>query len=141
MYEKAPKSGEGRSITIDPATVAALRAHFDSRKVRSIQRDEYVVCDEKGKPWASNDLSMAFRAFAKQHKLEDLRLHDLRHSHATVLAAAGIHPRVVQERLGHADVAFTLKRYTGYWANMQAGATQVIEASLGAAAIPATAHN
>jgi integrase len=139
--EKQPKSGEGRSITIDPATVAALRAHLDSRKVRSIQRDEYVVCDDKGKPWASNDLSMAFRAFAKRHKLENLRLHDLRHSHATILAAAGEHPRVVQERLGHADVAFTLRRYTGYWTNMQAGAAEKIGSLLGEAVAPAAADN
>lgn len=131
--EKAPKSGEGRSIRIGATTVAALRAHFDARKVRSIQRDEYVVCDQHRKPWASNDLSKAFRAFAKRHKLEDLRFHDLRHTHATILAAAGVHPRVVQERLGHADVAFTLRRYTGYWANMQETAAQVTETLLGEA--------
>lgn len=139
--EKDPKSGVGRSVRIDAATVAALRAHFDGRKVRRLRGDEYVVCDDKGRPWESGDLSQAFRGFAREHKLDGLRFHDLRHSHATMLAAAGEHPRVVQERLGHADVAFTLRRYTGYWTNMQAGAAARIESLLGEAVKPAAEHN
>jgi integrase len=41
-----------------------------------------------------------------------LRLHDLRHIHATVLLKAGVHPRVVQERLGHSSIATTLDIYS-----------------------------
>ena len=43
--------------------------------------------------------------------LPRIRLHDLRHTHATLALQAGIHPKVVSERLGHASVAFTLDTY------------------------------
>ena len=52
------------------------------------------------------------RAAVKQAKLPEIRLHDLRHSHATLALRAGIHPKVVSERLGHATVAITLDTYS-----------------------------
>ena len=42
----------------------------------------------------------------------NLRLHNLRHTHATLMLRAGVHPKIVSERLGHASVAFTLDTYT-----------------------------
>ncbi len=48
----------------------------------------------------------------KKAKLPAIRLHDLRHSHATLALRAGIHPKVVSERLGHATVAITLDTYS-----------------------------
>lgn len=139
--EAAPKSGEARSITIDAATVAALKAQKDANTVRSLQRDDYACTVDGRAPWSSNGLSIAFRAFAKRNAVKDFRFHDMRHTHATLLAAAGEHPRVVQERLGHADVAFTLRRYTGFWTNMQAGAAEKIEGLLGEAITAAVATN
>lgn len=135
--ETLPKYGKTRSITIDRTTVAALKARRTGRAVRNLRGDDYLVSDETGAPLSSNDLSAAWRSFAKQNGVKRLRFHDLRHSHATMLAAAGEHPRVVQERLGHRDVAFTLRRYTAYWSNMQAGAAEKIERLFGAAIAPA----
>ena len=48
----------------------------------------------------------------KQARLPEIRLHDLRHSHATLALRAGIHPKVVSERLGHATVSITLDTYS-----------------------------
>jgi len=48
----------------------------------------------------------------RQHKLPLIRLHDLRHSHATHLLAAGFHPKIAQERLGHSSVGITLDKYS-----------------------------
>ncbi len=45
-------------------------------------------------------------------ELPRIRLHDPRHTHATLALKAGIHPKVVSERLGHASVAFTLDVYS-----------------------------
>ncbi len=45
-------------------------------------------------------------------KLARIRLHDLRHTHATLALRAGIHPKVVSERLGHATVSITLDTYS-----------------------------
>lgn len=122
-----------RSIALDATTTAALKAARDGRKVRHLKRDDYVVTNESGQPLTSNLISQMWRRFAQSHDLKDLRFHDLRHTHATLLAQAGEHPRVVQERLGHADVAFTTRRYTGSWDNMQAGAAAKIGKLLGPA--------
>jgi integrase len=48
----------------------------------------------------------------KRAKLEHLRVHDLRHTHATLMLKAGIHPKIVSERLGHASVSITLDTYS-----------------------------
>lgn len=58
--------------------------------------------------------------------LRRIRLHDLRHTHATLALAAGVHPKVVSERLGHATVAFTLDVYSHTVPALQAEAADRI---------------
>jgi integrase len=53
-------------------------------------------------------LSRYFRQAVKQSMLSQMRLHDLRHAHATLALQAGIHPKVVSERLGRATISITL---------------------------------
>ncbi len=57
-------------------------------------------------------MSRFFRAAVKRSRLPVIRLHDLRHTHATLTLCAGIHPKVVSERLGHATIAITLDTYS-----------------------------
>ena len=58
--------------------------------------------------------------------LPDIRLHDLRHTHATLALQAGIHPKVVSERLGHANVAITLDTYTHVVPALQSDAAELV---------------
>ena len=58
--------------------------------------------------------------------LPRIRLHDLRHTHATLALAAGIHPKVVSERLGHSTVAFTMDVYSHAIPSMEAEAAEAI---------------
>lgn len=53
-----------------------------------------------------------FAAHVKASALPRIRLHDLRHTHATLALTAGVHPKVVSERLGHASVTITLDTYS-----------------------------
>lgn len=53
-----------------------------------------------------------FDARVKAAALPRIRLHDLRHTHATLALQAGVHPKIVQERLGHASIAITLDTYS-----------------------------
>ena len=59
-----------------------------------------------------------------------VRLHDLRHSCATVLVGKGVHPKIVQELLGHATIAITLDTYSHVLPNMQSEAVMAMESAL-----------
>jgi len=65
-----------------------------------------------GRPRDPDTVSHRFRAAAERAGLPRIRLHDLRHTHATLALPAAINPKVVQERLGHASVRVTLDTYT-----------------------------
>jgi integrase len=62
--------------------------------------------------------------------LPSIRLYDLRHSHVTLLMAAGEHPKVVQERLGHSTITLTLDTYTHLVPGMQELASSRLESLL-----------
>jgi integrase len=81
--------------------------------------------------WPS-DFDRVWRRFKTKQKLE-IRFHDLRHTQATMLLRQGVHPKVVQERLGHANVGITLDIYSHCTANMQQEAAEKIDEALAAA--------
>jgi integrase len=56
-----------------------------------------------------------------------VRFHDLRHSHATQLLAGGVHPKIVQERLGHSSIAVTMDLYSHVSETMQSDATAKLD--------------
>jgi integrase len=69
--------------------------------------EDLVVCLADGTPLHPKTVSYYFGRHARRLG-STIRLHDLRHTHATLALRAGVHPRVVQERLGHANVGVTL---------------------------------
>ena len=107
-----------RSIALDPATVTGLRDH----KKRSLEErlawgagyedSGLVFTLENGAPIHPQRLSDAFEAHGRRAKLPAIRLHDLRHTYATLALSAGVHPKVVSERLGHSSIAITLDTYS-----------------------------
>lgn len=70
------------------------------------------------------------RALAKAG-LPDMRFHDLRHTAATLLLSRGVHPKVVSEMLGHADIAITLRVYAHVTPTMQQAAADVMDGMFG----------
>ena len=73
------------------------------------------------------------RIFLRKHGLQRVRLHDLRHTHATLLLKDGVHPKVAQERLGHSSIAVTLDLYSHVLPGMQREAAQLLDQSMRAA--------
>jgi len=71
--------------------------------------------------------------FIKASGLRRIRLHDLRHSHATHLLIANVHPKIVQEGLGHANIATTMDLYTHVMPRMQDEAASRADAASRAA--------
>ena len=91
-----------------------------------------------GEGWHPNSISQAFDRLvspvrkATREELDRrpprIRFHDLRHTHATQLLAAGVNIKVVSERLGHASVAFTLDTYAHVMPGQQADAAAAVSA-------------
>jgi integrase len=77
-------------------------------------------------------VTQPFERHVRQSDLPRIRLHDLRHTHATLALAAGIHPKVVQERLGHSSISVTLDTYSHAMPAMQADAATRIAALIDA---------
>ena len=114
LYHKLTKTNRPRSISIDVRTAAALRTQ---RRVQAEQRlaagaawaDELGLAftRDDGRPLHPMHLTDAFRKLVPAPGLPRIRLHDLRHTHATLLLQAGVPVKVVADRLGHADVSMT----------------------------------
>jgi integrase len=112
--------------------VAALRQH---RKRQTEARllagphdvdSDLVFTMPNGSPIHPNRFNLWFRTRARAANLPAIRRHDLRHSYATAGLAAGVPPKVMSERLGHATVAFTLDTYTSALPAMDKSAADVI---------------
>lgn len=73
-------------------------------------------------------ISHQFGVAVRKAKVTAIRFHDLRHTHATLGLAAGIHPKVMQERLGHSSIAITLDRYSHVIPSMQEDAASKVAA-------------
>lgn len=92
------------------------------------QNADLVFARADGSPFDPDVVSGAFERIVRQLRLPVIRLHDLRHTHATMALAAGVHPKVVQERLGHSSLSMTLDRYSHAVPAMEADAADRIAA-------------
>ncbi|MEX1253318.1 MAG: tyrosine-type recombinase/integrase [Dehalococcoidia bacterium] len=115
----APKTAKGRRlVALDQVTISALRSHrarqLEERLAFGTGYNEagLVFCQADGAPVRPAWMTRAFRQRVSKAGLPAIRLHDLRHTHATLALAAGVHPKVVSERLGHATVSITLDTYS-----------------------------
>ncbi len=116
---KQPKTAKARRlIALSPSTAIVLREHREAQeKLRHsidmmLSDDDLVFCQYDGKPYLPDSISHAWLRLARRSGLKGIRLHDARHSHASLMLKQGIHPKIVQERLGHASIETTLDTYS-----------------------------
>ena len=83
-----------------------------------------------GTPLEPGNVRRDWLLIVKAGGLDGLRLHDLRHAHATLMLRAGVHPKVVSERLGHASVNITLDTYSHVLPGLQEAAAEAIDRAL-----------
>ena len=133
---KPPKSGHGRSVALSATVVEELRAHR-LRQAEELLRagirqcdDSFVYAREDGEPMQPRSLSQMWRLARATMPLPRIRLHDLRHGHATHLLAAGVHPKIASERLGHSRVGITLDLYSHVLPGMQEDAAARVDDAL-----------
>jgi len=117
-----------RVIDLDPRTVKVLREHgarqlAEREAVDAGYRDHNLVFAKPDGTFIHPDIfSQSFQRHVSSAGVPRIRLHDLRHTHATLLLQAGVSPKIVSERLGHATVAFTMQVYAHVIPGMQADA-------------------
>ncbi len=120
-----------RTIHLDHRTLDVLREHLAAQNrarqaAGSAWEDHNLVFPRQdGSWWNPPAISLAFRRAVKTADVSPIRLHDLRHTHASLLLAAGVNPKVVSERLGHSSVAFTLDTYAHVMPGMQPEAAEL----------------
>jgi integrase len=126
---KTPNSR--RSIDLDPTTIKVLRAWREWQKVEheaaGVESEGWLFTNTDGKPVHPHSISQTFERIANRAGVPRIRLHDLRHTHGTLLIKAGVPVKVVSERLGHGNPAFTIDTYQHVLPGMQAEAARTFE--------------
>ncbi|MFC2041745.1 tyrosine-type recombinase/integrase [Chloroflexota bacterium] len=102
-----PKTAKSRrAVALTPSTVLVLNEHkAEQAKMReslglTLHDSDLVFSQYDGKPLLPDSVTQAWRHLVKRTGLKGIRLHDARHTHASLMLKAGVHPKIVQERLG-----------------------------------------
>lgn len=138
----APKTRRSRRVVdLDDETLLLLQRHRANQRERHLRlgviasASDRVFTNDVGEPLRPDSVGQAFGRLVDAAGLPKIRLHDLRHTHASQLLMAGVNAKVVSERLGHASVSFTLDVYGHVMPGQQAAAAATA-ASLVAAPQP-----
>jgi len=113
-----PKSARSRrTIALPPSAVLLLQRYYDSLQMDYVVlgiplTDDTLVFSTLGKPLRPNTITRAWTSLAVRAGIKRIRFHDARHTHASLMLKQGIHPKIVQERLGHASIQMTLDTYS-----------------------------
>ena len=136
--EQEPKSAKSRrSVALTPLAVDSLRHHRQRQVERRLvalawEDKDLVFANEVGRPIEPGNLTRrSFQPLLERAGLPRIRFHDLRHTAATLLLAEAVHPKVVQEMLGHASIALTLDVYSHVTPTLQAEAAEKMQALMG----------
>ena len=123
-----PKSAKSRrTIALSPSAILTLEEHRNKQEVqRSIlgiplTDDDLVFSKPDGKPLRPDTITRAWKAMTKRAS-KPICLHSARHTHASLMLKQGVHPKIVQERLGHATIAVTLDMYSHVAPGLQGAA-------------------
>jgi integrase len=131
---RPPKSRRSRRLvpltrsSLDVLKVHRLGSEHDAELLgRELKVTDFVFAGIDGEPYRPDSLSAAFRHAAQRAELPGVHFHVTRHTHASLLLAAGVHPKVVSERLGHASIAFTLDTYSHVMPGLQEAAAEALD--------------
>ncbi|MFE0147694.1 tyrosine recombinase XerC [Nonomuraea sp. NPDC059007] len=137
---KPKTEASDRTIALDDDTVTALRAHRKAQAAERLAAGEawvdsgFVFTDEIGRPLHPQQVSDQFYVLAFHVGLPPVRLHDLRHGAATLMLAAGVDVKIVQETLGHVSSTFTRDTYISVYPELAKTAAESTAALVNTAA-------
>jgi integrase len=126
LVTNEPKSASGRRLVVlGPATLNKLRDHKRCQwgeRMRAGNRweeNDLIFPSTIGTPMGPRNMVREFKELLRMAGLPEVRFHDLRHTAATLMLQEGIHPKVVQERLGHSQISITMDTYSHVFPAMQ----------------------
>lgn len=128
---RQPKTTKSRrTIALSPATAVVMNEHRKNQELickhigKEVADDDLIFCHDEGGPLLPDTVTRTWVRMMDKVGLKGIRLHDLRHSHASQLLKQGIHPKIVQERLGHSSIAVTMDTYSHVAPGMQRAAAE-----------------
>ena len=128
---KEPKTLHSkRAVSLSPSLASLLLEYREDQELMRKQMgnpltdEDFVFSWPDGRPLDPDVVTKAFHRIARKAGLTNIRLHDLRHTHATLMLKAGVHPKVVSERLGHANIGITLDTYSHVLPGLQEAAAE-----------------
>ena len=114
-----PKTSRGRRrVELPELAIEALRAHRRHQDEErgghgpAYEEQDLVFCTHPGRPLGWRNVTRAFKGLLRQARLPDMPFHALRHTTASLLFLQRVHPKVVQEQLGHSRIGITLDLYS-----------------------------
>jgi integrase len=129
LHLMEPKTARSRRrIDLPQIAIDALKRHRQTMIDMGWSDMPWVFCNVRGGPLRRTHFHKSvFKPLLKKAGLPDIRFHDLRHTSATLLLAAGVHPKVVQERLGHSQISITLDTYSHVLPTLQREAASKLD--------------
>lgn len=124
-------------IALPPSAALVLKEHREKQEAmlailgKPLGDNDLVFSQPDGKPLLPDTITHAWIKLVRRIGMEGIRLHDARHTHASLMLKQGIHPKIVQERLGHASIQLTLDTYSHVTPGLQAAAAARFDEGLG----------
>lgn len=134
---KRPKNNRSRTISISKALVVVMRAHRASQAAERLalgaayQDQALAFARPDGSPFPPWNFGVAFRNLVERAGVKRIRLHDLRDTHASLLAKAGIPIQVISKRLGHSSIGITFDRYLAMYRDQDEAAASAFDRLVG----------
>lgn len=132
---------KGRFLTTDCKTekskrdILLLTEHLPCietyHKEREKNSEGFLMRRKDGSPITQNILQREYKLFLKRLGLPDIRLHDLRHSYATMMVRNGVNPKIVSAVLGHSSIGITMDLYSHADISMQTACLDVVGKTIG----------
>ena len=132
---RQPKTEKSRRlVALTPSTIDILNKHREEQvKLRkSLDQKELcdndlIFCDYDGSPISPDRVTQNWIKTARAANIHGVRLHDARHTHASLMLKQGVHPKIVQERLGHSSIQVTLDTYSHVTPGLQENAARAFD--------------
>ena len=126
LSEPKTKSSK-RAVTLPAVAYNALKHHLEQLH----KKQGLIFTTSSGKPISPRNFIRHFKQTVQNLGIPDLSPHSLRHSHASLLLASGVNPKIVQERLGHSSITLTLNTYSHVIPSLQEEAARRLDDLMG----------